>query len=163
MTANRVVRPVDRNGWPPGPWDAEPDHEAWVTKAGLHAIANRVSHWCGYVAVPPGHPLHGKTATWADDGPTEIERLDVHGGVTYTAGCHGDVCHVPPPGEPDDVWWIGFDCGHSFDVTPVHAKYEGMGLALTDGSREYRDITYVRDQCESLAQQLQAMATKETP
>jgi|HubBroStandDraft_5_1064220.scaffolds.fasta_scaffold125659_2 hypothetical protein len=164
MTTHKETKhtPVDRQGWPPGPWDQEGDREEWVTRAGLHAIANRVSHWCGYVAVPPGHPCHGKSDSWDGDEPSPIQQLDVHGGVTYTNACHGEVCHVPPPGEPADVWWIGFDCGHGHDMTPTRAKYDLDSVLPGRGKREeYRDIQYVRGQCESLAEQLQAMTTTE--
>lgn len=28
------------------------------------------------------------------------------------------VCHLPEPGEPDRVWWFGFDCAHLGDIIP---------------------------------------------
>jgi hypothetical protein len=56
---------------------------------------------CGYVRVPPTHPLHGK-----DDSAVD---LDVHGGITFAA--------MEPCTEEDGVgWWFGFDCAHLGDA-----------------------------------------------
>lgn len=156
---------VDRTGWAKGPWDQEPDRIKWKTKAGLPALMVRVNHgaWCGYVAVPPGHPLHGKSY-----GDEEVDALGVHGGITYGAACAGKVCHVPEPGEPDDVWWLGFDCGvHGGDLAPG-TEACGWGLAGIFGSGdlgrrsfgEYRDVAYVQAEAESLAVQLAARADR---
>lgn len=143
---------VDRSGWGPGPWDGEPDRAEWRTTAGLHAIAHRVDHgaWCGYVAVPPGHPMHGKS-----DGDSEVYALEVHGGITYGAACRTPICHVAPPGEPDDVWWLGFDCIHCDDFAPRLSPNRSAFLYSGEGAGgTYRTLEYVREQCESLARQL---------
>jgi hypothetical protein len=139
---------VDRSGWPAGPWDDEPDRVAFE-HAGLPCLLNRGGGgaWCGYAAVPPGHPLHGQNH-WE-----EID-VDVHGGVTYTDACQGSICHVPKPGEPDDVWWIGFDCAHLYDLTPGSLRFD---RALPD--EVYRDVAYVRRETEHLAEQLAAVET----
>lgn len=150
---------VDRTGWAKGPWDGEPDRIEWRTKAGLPALMVRVDHgaWCGYVAVPPGHPLHGKSY-----GDEEVDALSVHGGVTYGEACSGKVCHVPEPGEPDDVWWLGFDCVHGGDLAPgTEARGWGMRGMFGDlGVRsygQYRDVSYVQGEAEALAEQLAAL------
>lgn len=62
------------------------------------------------------------------------------------------ICHRPEPGEPDGVWWFGFDCAHSGDLSP-RREFEPL---FNDGS--YRDIEYVTEQVRSLAQQLRAVA-----
>lgn len=148
---------VDRTGWPEGPWDREPDRIEWKTQAGLVGLMVRPRHggWCGYVAVPPEHPEHGKSY-----GAIENE-IDVHGGLTYAEACAGVVCHVPAPGEPDNVWWFGFDCVHHNDFAPGHARSENFMRTLIEGfpSRargEYRDEAYVRAEVERLAVQLAA-------
>lgn len=142
-------RYVDRTGWPAGPWDDEPDKVQWQDAAtGLPCIARRTpaGFWCGYVAVPPGHPLHGTQDTYG-----AAEGLPAHGGITYAAGCDGDqeygICHKPSPGEPDDVWWFGFDCAHAWDSAPSREfrRYPNLG------PRVYRTLDYVRDQCATLA------------
>jgi hypothetical protein len=131
-------------GWPPGPWTDEPDRVEFE-HAGLPCLINRnhMGALCGYVAVPTGHPWHGRN--YSDD---EIS-VDVHGGLSYSHKCQCEICHKPKPGEPDGVWWFGFDCGHCWDLIPVTLTY---GFSL---DREvYRDIAYVRREVESLAEQL---------
>jgi hypothetical protein len=149
---------VDRSKWGRGPWDAEPEDKVEFRHADLPCLLVRgpAGAWCGYVGVPPDHPLHGKRATYEAECP--VGNLSVHGGITYEAPCQvgGHICHVPAPGEPDDVWWLGFDCNHSGDVAP---KYEGfdsrLGKPTGWGSlHEYRTRDYARRQTEQLAEQL---------
>src|SRR5690606_29850193 len=118
MTGNETeTRWHDRSEWPPGPWDNEPEDTVECRVAGFPCLLVRgpSGAWCGYVGVPPGHSLHGKS--YGDDA---VDALNVHGGITYGGACQvgGHICHVPAPGEPDDVWWLGFDCNHSGDVSP---------------------------------------------
>jgi hypothetical protein len=138
---------VDRTGWPTGPWDAEPDRLEWRTKAGLPGLIKRSpmsGSWCGYVAVPPGHPLHSRDY---DD-----VNIAVHGGLTYGGPCRGAICHVPEPGEADNVWWLGFDCGHHLDISP---GIPGMAKTFADLSEvQYRDVAYVTAEVEQLAEQV---------
>jgi hypothetical protein len=159
-----------RDRWPSGPWDGEPDRVEWKSH-GLHCLMVRPDHgaWCGYVALPPGHPwrdidLDG--GTYDDDGNriADPPSIDVHGGITYgphecmaplADGNTNVVCHKPAPGEPDDVRWIGFDCCHSGDERPRDITYVGYrryGI--------YRDMGYVLAEVESLARQAaEAMST----
>jgi len=68
----------------------------------------------GYVAVPPEHPLHGKS--FVDF------TLDVHGGVTFTDH-YGTVNrnfknieYIDDASDVSDNWWvIGFDTCHFED------------------------------------------------
>ncbi len=142
----------NRSNWPPGPWDGEPDKVTWVDPAtDLDCMIRRGGGgaWCGYVGVPPGHPWHGKDY---DDCPA-----DVHGGLTYSGLCddEGDersaICHVPEPGRPVNVWWLGFDCGNSCDVMP--------GRDYTYDWGTYRDEAYVRAETLSFAQQAAAVSS----
>ena len=137
---------LDKSRWPPGSWDVEPDKVVWIDEAtGLDCMIHR-NHYgalCGYVGVPPGHPYHHKPYD-------ETGELDVHGGITYASLCSGDICHVPEPGRPHDVWWLGFDCAHLLrDVVPGFMQYSEMG-----GRGTYKDIEYVRAEVTSLAAQL---------
>jgi hypothetical protein len=145
-----------RPHWGPGPWDDEPDREEWRTEAGLPALIQRgpIGALCGYVAVPPGHPWHGLERT---DVPDEAHDAS-WGGVNYAARCAGSICHVPEPGEPDDVWWLGFDAGHYNDITPIAvagAMSGGMSGGLAEAIREsggsYKSIGFMRERCEDLA------------
>jgi hypothetical protein len=58
LTRAEVYGP--KSSWGPGPWQDEPDRLEW-THAGLYClmIRNDLGSWCGYVGVPPEHPLHG--------------------------------------------------------------------------------------------------------
>ncbi len=144
---------MDKSKWGDGPWQTEPDRKEWE-HAGFPCLIVRVeSHGalCGYVAVPPGHPWHGK-------GYDDIDGADVHGGLTYASKCSGKVCHVPKPGESDDVWWLGFDHAHSGDASPAYdARHRSLGL-LDDNI--YRDMAYATAGVEALAEAAERMATK---
>lgn len=161
----------DRTGWDhvgslgtprtywskPGPWHDEPDKVQWVDKAtGYAALAvrNHFGAWCGYVGIPEGHPLYGRDY---DD----VDNVDVHGGLTYAAPCqeeavegHG-ICHIPEPGHPDNVWWLGFDCGHAFDYQP---RWPVLDMPHLHDGEVYRDLAYVQEECERLAAQLHTAA-----
>lgn len=135
--------------WGSGPWADEPDHvefEAHGLPCILHR--NQFGAWCGYAAVSPGHPAYGQDHEYVD--------VSVHGSLTYANKCAGEICHVPKPGESDDVWWLGFDCGHSGDFCPHDNEYE-HALGFRRGG-QYRALSYVRAETENLARQLREMA-----
>lgn len=69
--------------------------------------------------------------------------LSVHGGVTFTGGCSEDgvICHIPTPGRPDDVWWIGFDTCHSQDVAPGMLASSFHMRALMEAEERERQAT----------------------
>lgn len=167
-SAERVYRTIDKSGWGPGEWQDEPDKLQWTDPAtGLACLAKRTAHsghWCGYVGVPPGHRFYKKSYDdvhdalgYGDDG------LDVHGGLTYSAACDEgpeseSICHVPAPGEPDNVWWLGFDCAHSGDLSPAQMVREELrGWPRLGGS--YKQLPYVRSEVTSLAAQLAKAAS----
>ena len=125
----------------PGPWQDEPDRVEWRFEgfACLMVRQPDQGHWCGYVGLPPGHPWHGK----------DPDDAQVHGGITYGSPCEGVVCHVPQPGEPDEVWWLGFDCAHSGDLSP--GSMQRYGWPPMSGT--YKDRAYVEREVEQLARQ----------
>ena len=158
---------VDKSDWGPGEWQDEPDRVDFVA-FGFACFALRHAqhgHWCGYVGVPREHALYGKTYD-------QIRTLQVHGGVDYAAACDPPICHVAPEGMPDDVWWIGFDAGHTWDKSPgrdarmrkmaADSRHEGLDSAADAFERAmmptrpevYRNLYYVRNQIQSLAAQL---------
>jgi hypothetical protein len=107
-----------------------------------------MGHWCGYVGVPKGHPLHGKSY----DEAHRIVDLDVHGGLTYADACHGNVCH--PTEDADPTWWLGFDCAHLYDESPGMASY-----GWTGEDHEYRTLPWVKRETERLAEQIAKRAS----
>lgn len=146
MTTPIETPAIDRTGWPAGPWDEEPDRIEW-RHTGLPCliVRSQLGALCGYVAVPPEHPLHGV--------PYGYVHASVHGGLTYSDRCAGRICHVPAEGEPDDVWWLGFDCAHAHDLIPtIFAGVVRSGGALPHDA--YRDIAYVTAEVNDLAEQL---------
>lgn len=147
-------------GWPAGPWDGEPDKVQWPDAAtGLPCLAVRhpgSGHWCGYIGVSEGHPWYYKAY---DDAPAEV-----HGGLTYANKCQpGEdksvgICHVPAPGEPDHVWWLGFDCAHAGDRSPMDEHYaQTRGYPFTASYGEsYKTLAFVQRECANLAAQAKA-------
>jgi hypothetical protein len=113
----------------------------WITRAGLRAVivlleTPYMKHHCGYIAVPQGHPAYGR-------GEDDLA-VEVHGGVTFS---REDSAYPVPTTQP--TWWIGYDCAHSRDKS--HIELGGV----------FRDLDYNVNECESLAKQLQAMASLE--
>ena len=129
---------VDKTAWGEGPWSGEVDKEQFTDEAtGLPCLVkrNHSGSLCGYVGVSEGHPWFGK-----DYGDLSA---DVHGGLTFADFCQeGDeahtICHVPGPGEPDRVYWLGFDCGHAWDLVPgMNAR---LGAVTGTQRRPRRDL-----------------------
>lgn len=163
---------IDKRDWARGPWDDEPDKVQWRDEdTGMTCLIVRGPRGalCGYVGVPVGHPWHGKEDDDCGlyqpkpEGYEEDWYPDVHGGLTYAASCgHGSnpakgICHVPGPGEPDVIWWLGFDCAHAGDLTnmahPAHIRER-----WPDRDDQYRDISYVRGEVRKLAAQAKAVS-----
>ncbi len=164
---------TNRAAWGSGEWDDEPDKIQWIDPAtGLDCLMHRTptgGHWCGYVGVAPGHPWHGKDYDAAigecskedcwhyDHSPGGL--TEVHGGLTFASACADTkdesrgICHVAAEGRPPHVWWFGFDCAHSGDLSPGH-KFSVM----SDGYERYRDVAYVKGEVEKLAKQIAAVA-----
>lgn len=143
---------VDKSGWQRGPWDDEPDRESFEYD-GMQCLLVRgpSGAWCGYVGVDPTHPAHGKDYVDVD--------VDVHGGLTYAEHCQdgGPICHVPKSGEPEHLYWLGFDCAHYMDYLPEHDSDGARGAWCGAPGGSYRDINYARHQTRHLARQLAEM------
>ena len=139
----------DRTEWSRGPWDLEIlDKAVWVDeKTGLDCMIKRnvSGAWCGYVGLPSTHSAF-KAEYWDVN-------VDVHGGLTYSNHCAGDICHLHD-GNEDETWWLGFDCNHMGDLSP---------LSFTSLNRgKYRTQQYVIKEVEELAQSLKNYKHVET-
>lgn len=157
--------------WGYGEWVEEPDEVHWEYKGikcrihrQINLIENQVlglGHLCGYVIVPKGHP-------WEKMNTLEID-CDVHGGLTYEE-------------NTEEGLEIGFDCAHYRDETPyttekilkyemkqrkvgspeyLHVrsqveKMEEFNKTWLYGNIEktYKNISFVKEQCESLVDQM---------
>jgi hypothetical protein len=155
MAGNKklVTVAVDRTGWDPGPWDTEEDRYEWWTPQGYPALILRTDfgNLCGYVAIPRKHPCHG-----VDYNQEPVDSLLVHGGVTYSRPPQGVIARD----DGDADWWIGFDCAHAFDLAPgllSDLKRRLPAFAQMPPFDVYRDVEYVRGECETLASQLHSL------
>jgi hypothetical protein len=178
-------RTLDKSTWGDGPWQREPDKKQWQdAETGLPCLAVRGpgGHWCGYVGVSPEHPWHGKGYSESKTAPCTDECADreddwhfactpegiieVHGGLTFANSCDhiadesAGICHLPEPGESDNVWWFGFDCAHCDDLSP---KYEARSPEPWRENNVYRALPYVEQQIASLAAQLSKFARAPHP
>ena len=165
----------DREGKNAGVWNDEPDKVIWKHASGYTCHIRRVEHsghLCGYVGIPKEHPFFDKDYTsnvqltdeqfeeWKNSSTEgigimsmlsiamareeieESKRVEVeallraHGGITFSAKIED--CDK-------DLWFFGFDCAHSGDYQPW-SDYHDLGA--------YRDIEYVKDQTNKLAEQL---------
>ena len=160
----KEYRTIDKSSWPlRGEWDDEPDKVQWQDEATRYPcliVRGPSGALCGYVGVSEGHPAFG---VGYYDVPTPLGSDDdyfprVHGGLTFADFCaHSDdesrgICHVPAPGEPDRVWWLGFDCANSGDICPSY-----YCKPLTE-YESYKHIGYVKAEVRSLAAQLYTLA-----
>ena len=124
---------------------------------------------CGYLGVPPSHPWYRQDHGFFG----ALGRIDVHGGISvachekssrwpsqeyrdamsrYHEGPFPKLELVDVPNKDNaswphdtgqDVWWIGFDCGHLHDFVPANPHPGDV----------YRDEHYVRNELEGLASQ----------
>lgn len=167
---------IDKNGWPEGPWNREPDKIQFEDEATGYPcliVRNRMGALCGYVGVPAGHRFHG--VGYDDVRAGDSETYDdanyppAHGGLTFSNKCHEGVpeaegiCHVPGPGEPDDPWWLGFDTAHGGDLIPgmarFHEEFDASHPQYAHLRDEvYRDVAYVKANIAELAEWLKAAA-----
>ena len=153
---------VDKSGWKlRGEWDAEPDKMQWQDEAtGLPCLIVRgpSGALCGYVGVAEGHKFYEADydAVMFTDADGDEVYPEAHGGLTFANFCaetndeSKHICHVPGPGEPAKVWWLGFDCAHSGDFCQSYDR-DYMG-----GYSSYKDLAYVQSYCRKLAAQLAA-------
>ena len=142
---------IDKSEWVDGAWKDEPDKIQYTDKeTGMPCLivrSSRSGHLCGYVGIGEKHPLYQKDYEQVDDP-------DVHGGLTYASFCveddkeHG-VCHIVEPGEEEPLWWFGFDCAHSCDVSGMaNPKYFAD---YQDYRSSYKGFGYVKQQNTRLA------------
>jgi hypothetical protein len=75
--------------------------------------------------------------------------ISVHGGFTFTSEGGKDIWYKYDD-ERNELFWIGFDCGHTFDFTPYVPSFQGT----------YKDINYVKNEIESVVDQLEKLKDK---
>lgn len=172
-----TCKKADHSKWQRGPWSDEPDAAEWTDEVTQLPCAilrhSHFGHLCGYVGVSQGHPLHGKGYNDRVKVPLgAMERcVNVGGDIGYIGifaasigmnedkseanlslilFCHGGLSYADKSETEDDLWWFGFDAGHCDDVSPYLARPWADDAV-------YRDISYVRHQCERLAWQIKLL------
>ena len=134
-----------------GTMDDEPDKVQFADPdTGLPCLIVRGGSGglCGYVGVASSHPNFEKS--YYDE---DFSGVYVHGGLTYAAHCvQGEdphsICHIPGPGDLDNVWWIGFDTAHSGDLSPAFSEM------CEFAGDTYKDLRYVKSEVADMAKQL---------
>ena len=147
---------VDKSTWGPGPWQDEPDKEQWADPETGYAClikrSPRSGGLCGYVGVPEGHPWYQKPLGEI----THHARME----LTYAALCQEGpeeltICHVPAPGDPEPLWWIGWHHGYTLaDIQPGQDARDRaeFGCVLDRiGTETYATTAVVAAECASLA------------
>jgi len=99
-----------------------------IIKCSIHR--NDVKALCGYITLTKDNSLYG-----VDYDDINIQ---AHGGLTYQGY------------DQNENWVIGFDCGHYGDLTPYFLL---KGDYPFNSFGEYRDMQYVKLQCEGMAEQ----------
>lgn len=109
------------------PWEHEPNHLLFESCGFVCEIRRHPNFGslCGYVYIPLEHPVAQAKI------PEDV--LNVHGGITYWD-------------ERNGSFVVGFDCAHVGDLIP---NSELMATGDT-----YKDIEFVTNELENLAQQL---------
>jgi hypothetical protein len=150
-----VLERIDRTGWGDGPWTTEPDRVDFEHAGNPCLLLRNMyeGNWCGYVAVSTGHPVFEVGYADVPDG------VDcVHGGLTYADHCNGPICHVPREGQPDDVWWLGFDCGHGGNYMPgLDGRVSPLSRQWAIFSTHYWTVDEVKEETMRLAKALAAL------
>ena len=147
---------TDKSEWLDGPWKQEPDKAQWVhNDLDCLIVRGPSGALCGYVGVP-------KTHEYFEIDYSNIESVDIHGGLTFSEKCHPSkkgeafgICHTEEGAANKEVWWLGFDCAHAWDICPAYHKMR-VENGFICGDEVYRDFNYVKSQVESLADQFAA-------
>lgn len=160
--------------WAAGPWDDEPDHDAWTEpETGYRCCAMRnprFGSWCGYARVPPDSLLAGmhfndrvtippgwgeKQMMIGDDfGPFDLfieamtrNKDDPRLPLGMLLAAHGGITY-------SQDGWFGFDCGHAGDLSPFMAGRFDFSVMMGE---IYRSLEFVRHEANQLAWQLREL------
>ena len=158
------------------PWQNEPSgFTITAFDFPIRGVRGPMGHWCGYVGVPPSHPLYGQE--YSDnvpcppevmERPTDIDEVGVinlflaafkhkewgdgYAPMTLVFHVHGGLTWTGFHGDERDFWWIGFDCAHAGDLIPdMFERYPEL-----DRGCVYRTMDYTKGECLHLAEQLAA-------
>jgi hypothetical protein len=151
---------IDKSTWADGPWKDEPD-EVRFRHYGYECYLIRhpaMGAWWCQVAIPPSDPLFAEIPR--DRRPGIPAALSL---ALYVAVAHGGLVALPGVVTEDgeEVWVVGFDCAHCFDLCPGPAALPKSPIGQLLGFprlETYRTLEYARQQTEKLAEQLRLVA-----
>lgn len=129
------------------PWENEPNIKEFEYKGFPCLIVRNESmgFLCGYIGISKDHPWYGEDYK---DIP-----VNVHGDLTFSKK-GGENDKWPNP----ELWWIGFDCGHSGDLIPYGNCFDRLfcqTFSVSTGKTDkYRNIKFVENQIKKLADQI---------
>lgn len=151
--------------WGEGAWQHEPDGKEFTASDLICVLVRhpKFGHWCGYIAIPLGHPLYGKGYDAAHEA---APALRVHGGFTYADSAAPPLApYSGDYGKGLGLWWFGFDCAHAGDYSPglraftasvmkAHGEKDPTSMFDWKKHETYRDITYAERECRMAAKAL---------
>ena len=140
---------IDNQDWGKGAWTSEPNMMIWTneeTSLTCIILRSRITGaLCGYVGVNKGHLCFG---VHYDD-----LCIDIHGGLTFSGHRTNYDNYTEIDLGLDEVWWIGFDCSHYGDYTPI-IEHLLKDMDCLKNFGVYRDIDFVKNECKKLAKQI---------
>jgi hypothetical protein len=117
----------------------EPNYETFEYK-GYKIVIKRMMYLGGqlngYVRIPKGHKFY--------DNNDAADVIECHGGITWAGKME----------EEDNDFYIGFDTAHYQDLMPFMVMLDKNFNLDSISNGTYRDITYVRNECKSIVDQL---------
>lgn len=111
---------------------------------------------CGYVAIPPSHPLYKY-----HNPEYNFPNLEVHGGVTFFEDARfDDITGIKCTDK-----WIGFDAAHCYDLEDMEtsekyfgetriSKYKKNNPSYSDHTACHRSYSYMEEECKELIEQI---------
>lgn len=98
-----------------------------------------MGYWMGYVLIEEkNHPWYGADVA-------DLDYVDVHGKVAYTD-------YNPFVDDKSGDWWVGFYCGHAFDLVPYFWETEGREYPRLFKHDVYRDYAFAKAEVTKLAE-----------
>lgn len=148
--------------WGYGEWVEEVDY-ATFSYNGWECVIRRECFYdgpivfggflCGYVKIPENYRLY----TVSPDVHTyTLSKFGVHGGITYFSFPFWD----------EEILYLGFDCGHVYDITPSFNKMrcfpeefpkefcDNLISLFNKFNATYKNIYFVKKELELLCDQL---------
>lgn len=103
--------------------------------------------WKGFVGLPTGHPLFGKSIEELLNTPQIMDAFfHVYGGIC-SAG------HLPDRYEEDakKLWWIGCETSHGGDLFPLLKQENNPEMDILLSGQTYKDLSFIRKETNKLA------------